>query len=365
MSVSAGTPTAVLSEREQAFDRARQAVGLVLGPLVFALLLVLPLGLEHNQQTLAAVFALTIVFWITEAIPIPVAGVVGVVLCVLLGVAEEDEVFGSFASGTIFLFIGGFVIAKAMSVHGLDRRFALRVLAIPGVGASTRRTIIAFGVISMAVSAFISNTAAVAIVFPIALGIVASIAALSGSDMAERAQKGQSRFATAVMLMVAYGASIGGLLTPIGAPHQLIGRDLAQEATGERVTFFEWSATFVPIVLVMFVVLCTILLRLNRPEVSRIEGVEGFVAEERRKLGSLSRGERNSLVAFGLAVTFWLLPGFIGVIAGDESSAYGWADEHLAEGVVAILAAATLFVLPLDWKERRFTLTWNEAARID
>ena len=103
--------------------------------------------------------------------------------------------------------------------------------------------------------------------------------------MAERARKGLSPFATAVMLMVAYGASIGGLLTPIGAPHQLIGRDLAQKATGERVTFFEWSAAFVPIVLVMFVVLCVVLLRLNRPEVSRIEGVEGFVAEERRKLG--------------------------------------------------------------------------------
>ena len=115
MSVAAEKPTAVLSEREQAFDRRRQAVGLVLGPLVFALLLILPLGLEQEQQTLAAVFSLTIVFWITEAIPIPVAGIVGVALCVLLGVAEEDAVFGAFASGTIFLFIGGFVIAKAMS----------------------------------------------------------------------------------------------------------------------------------------------------------------------------------------------------------------------------------------------------------
>ena len=149
-------------------------------------MLVLPLGLEQDQQTLAAIFSLTIILWITEAIPIPVAGVVGVALCVLLGVAAEDEVFGAFASSTVFLFIGGFVIAKAMSVHGLDRRFALRVLAVPGVGASTRRTVIAFGIISMAVSAFISNTAAVAMLFPIALGIVASIASLSGGGMEER-----------------------------------------------------------------------------------------------------------------------------------------------------------------------------------
>jgi sodium-dependent dicarboxylate transporter 2/3/5 len=205
----------------------------------------------------------------------------------------------------------------------------------------------------------------VANVFPIALGIVSAIASLDGGDMAERAARGQSAFATAVMLMVAYGASIGGLLTPIGAPHQLIGRDLAQDATGDKVTFFEWSATFLPIVAVMFVVLCVVLLRINKPEVSSIEGVEGYVAEQRRKLGGLSRGERNALIAFGLAVTFWIAPGIVGVVAGDGSDAYKWTEEHLPEGVVAILAAAVLFVLPLDWKERRFTLTWSEASRID
>jgi sodium-dependent dicarboxylate transporter 2/3/5 len=200
---------------------------------------------------------------------------------------------------------------------------------------------------------------------PIALGIVASIASLSGTDMGERAQTGRSPFATAVMLMVAYGASIGGLLTPIGAPHQLIGRDLAQDATGQHVTFLEWSATFVPVVLVMFVILCAILLRVNRPEVKRIDGVEQFVAEERRKLGRLSRGEKNALIAFGLAVTFWVLPGFVGLIAGDASDAFAWTEDHLSEGVVAILAAATLFVLPLDWRKREFTLGWDDAVRID
>ena len=109
----------------------------MLGPAVFALVLLLPLGLEQDQQTLAAIFALTIVLWITEAIPIPVAGVVGVALCVLLGVGAEDDVFGSFASGTIFLFIGGFVIAKAMSVHGLDG--ASRSACWPSAASARRR----------------------------------------------------------------------------------------------------------------------------------------------------------------------------------------------------------------------------------
>ena len=115
----------------------------------------------------------------------------------------------------------------------------------------------------------------------------------------------------------------------------------------------------------MFVVLCVILLSLNRPEIGRIHGVEKLIAEERRKLGPISRGEVNTMIAFVLAAIFWILPGLLGPIIGNDAELYRAITDRLDKGVVAILAAGLLFVLPINWTERRFTLTWSEAAKID
>ena len=167
------------------------------------------------------------------------------------------------------------------------------------------------------------------------------------------------------MLMLAYGASVGGLLTPVGSPPNLIGRGLIEEATDERISFAEWIGAALPICAAMFVALCVILLLLNRPEVKRLEGVKEYVAEERAKLGPLSRKEKNTLIAFGTAVTLWIAPGFVAIIAGDESKTYEDVTNRLDEGVVAVLAASLLFVLPNNWEKREFTITWNEAKQID
>jgi sodium-dependent dicarboxylate transporter 2/3/5 len=319
-----------LTEAEERFERGRRTIGLFLGPLVFLALLALPLGLEGRQQALAAVLGLVVTWWITEAIPIPITGVVGLCLCVILGVASADDVFGSVADSTIFLFIGSFIIAEAMLVHGLDRRFAFNILALRWVGNSTYRIIIAFGFIGAATSPFMSNTGAAAMMLPIALGIMTSVGRLivgqvEGEDRPERL-----RFGAALMLVITYGITVGGLLLPIGSPPNLIGRGLIEDETGEPITFFEWFLTALPIVLVMFLALLVVILFLNRPEVRRVEGVEEFIAEEKGKLGRLSAGERNTLIAFGVAI-----------------------------------AAGLLFVLPVDWGQRRFTLNWNQASRID
>ena len=167
------------------------------------------------------------------------------------------------------------------------------------------------------------------------------------------------------MLMLAYGASVGGLLTPVGSPPNLIGRGLIEEATGERIGFLEWFLTALPICAAMFVVLCAVLLLLNKPEVKRLEGIEEYIAGERAKLGPLSRKEKNTLVAFTTAVVLWIAPGIVGIIAGDDSTAYEEATTHLDEGIVAILAASLLFLLPTNWPKREFTLTWSEAKEID
>jgi solute carrier family 13 (sodium-dependent dicarboxylate transporter), member 2/3/5 len=134
----------VLTPAEERFEKARQTIGLILGPIVFMYLV--PLPLEPNQQALAAILSFTIVYWLSEAIPIPVTAMLALALCVLLNVpavgpnaddALGDVVFGGFADPVIFLFIGAFVIAQAMVTHGLDRRFAFRILSLPGVSNST------------------------------------------------------------------------------------------------------------------------------------------------------------------------------------------------------------------------------------
>ncbi len=354
-----------LSPAEERFERGRQTIGLFLGPLVFLILYLVPLPLPPEQQALAAVFGFVIIYWLTEPIPIPVTAVLALALCVLFGVGSADAVFGAFSSDTIFLFIGAFIIAEAMMRHGLDRRFAFGVLSIPGVSNSTYGVIIAFGAIAASLSAFISNTATAAMLLPIGLGMMGALAGLVSEQSETDRDPSRLRFGTALMLMIAYGASVGGLITPIGSPPNLIGIGFIEDQTGTTISFFQWTITALPIVILMFLALCVILILLNRPEVRRISGADEYVAEERGKLGRVSAGERNTLVAFGIAVTLWILPGVVSLIFGQESAPASFLREHLNEGVVAILAAALLFLLPVNWSERRFTLTWNEAVRID
>ena len=356
-----------LSPQEERFERGRRTVGLFLAPAVFLIFLLLPLDMEANQQKLAAALLFVVVLWISEAVPIPIGGLMGIVLIVLIGVAPVDDVLAPFGSATVFVFIGAFIIAQAMLRHGVARRFAFRVLAVPGVGKSSRRTIVAFGLVTCALSAFVSNTATVAMLLPTAIAILGTLANIYDrkTDESVEIDPTRLRVGIALMLMLAYGASVGGLLTPVGSPPNLIGRGLIEEATGESISFLEWVLAALPICALMFVALCVILLTLNKPEVRKLEGVEEYVAEERSKLGRMSRKEKNTLIAFAVAVTLWIVPGIVAIIAGDDSKAYEDVSGRLDEGIVAILAASLLFILPTNWQKREFTLTWNEAKEID
>jgi solute carrier family 13 (sodium-dependent dicarboxylate transporter), member 2/3/5 len=363
-----------LSPAEERFEKARRTVGFVLAPLVTVVVFLLPLDLPREQHVLAAVMAGVIIAWITEPIPIPVSGLIGVALLVLFGLGGEegaDAVLAPFGSGTIFTFIGAFILAQSMLKHGLARRFAFRILAIPGVGTSTTRVIIAFGLITCLLSAFVSNTATVAMLLPTAIGILAVIANLVQDQRIEAGEDVSGfdptrlRVGVAIMLMLAYGASVGGLLTPVGSPPNLIGRELIETATGETIPFAQWMGLALPICALMFVALTIILLLLNKPEIKNITGVAEYVHQQRAEMGSLSRAERNTLIAFAFTVTFWILPGIVALVAGGDSPAYTTVSTRLDEGVVAVLGASLLFLLPTSWPRREFTLNWSDAARID
>jgi solute carrier family 13 (sodium-dependent dicarboxylate transporter), member 2/3/5 len=362
-----------LSPAEERFERQRRTVGLFLGPVVLAVMLLIPFDLDGNQHRLAAILAFVVVWWVTEAIPIPMTALLGVVLCALLeatppppeGDSSVDVVFSLFTDDTVMLFIGSFIIAQAMVVHGLHRRLAYRVLSSPWVGGSTFRIILAFGLIGAITSPVMSNTAGAAMMLPIALGVMGVVGRMVAEQARGEHRVERLRFGAALMLVITYGITVGGLLLPIGSPPNLIGRELLESETGEPITFFEWFLMALPIVLVMFVAVVLIVVAFNRPEVKEVEGVEEYVREERDKLGGLSRGEKNTLLVLAFALIGWFLPGLVGIVAGDDSNAYTQVQEASNEGIVAILAATLLFVLPVDWKKRKFTLNWNQASQID
>lgn len=356
-----------LSPNEERFEKGRRTVGLFLAPVVAVVFLVLPLDIPPQQQTLAGVLLGVIVLWVTEAVPIPIGGLLGVAVIVFMGVAPADDVLGPFGSSTVFTFIGAFILAQAMLKHGLARRFAFKILALPRVGQSTTGVIIAFGVITCLLSAFVSNTATVAMLLPTGIGILGVIAKIlqAQGKVADDFDPLRLRVGAALMLVLAYSASVGGLLTPVGSPPNLIGRGLIEEATGEKISFGQWMVLAAPICLVMFVVLAIVLIALNKPELKHIHGVSEYIAEQRADMGNLSRAEKNTLVAFGVTVSLWILPGIIALIFGNDSDLYTAVSDRLDEGTVAVFGAALLFLLPTDWEQREFTLRWKDAAAID
>jgi solute carrier family 13 (sodium-dependent dicarboxylate transporter), member 2/3/5 len=236
----------VYSPAEELFNRRRRTAGLFAGPIVLILLLAAPLPLAAGAHRLGAIMAMMVVFWVSEALPLAVTALVGPVLAILLGIAPARVVFAPFADPIIFLFIGSFMLAEAMFVHRLDRRIAFSALSSRAVGGSAVRILCVSGAVTAGISMWISNTATTAMMFPIGLSIVAHLTGGRESDPASR------DFATAMMLVTAFAASIGGIGTPIGTPPNLIGIGMLQRIAQVNISFFEWMALGVPVVLVLF-----------------------------------------------------------------------------------------------------------------
>ncbi|MEO5657167.1 MAG: DASS family sodium-coupled anion symporter [Nitrospiria bacterium] len=342
----------------------RSTAGFVLGPTAGLAVWLAPLPLASPAHTLAAIMAWVVVFWITEPIPIPATALLAAAAAIVCGVGGAKEVFAPFAHPIIFLFIGSFLIAEAMVVHGLDRRIALWVLTRGVIGESPARILGAVGLLSAGLSLWVSNTATAAMLLPIATGILGALAAARGPSTGAVSPVSW-RYSTGLMLMVAYGASIGGLGTLIGTPPNLIGKGLIAERLGRDIGFVEWMGFGVPIVIVSLIGLFGLLYLLHRPDVGSLDGVGAYLAREREALGPLSPGARNAAIAFGAAVTLWLMPAALALLLGPTDPIVKWYDAHVPEAVVALLAAGLLFVLPVDWRSRRFTLSWQEAERID
>jgi sodium-dependent dicarboxylate transporter 2/3/5 len=209
----------------QAFETWRKRLGVILTPIVFTGTYLLCTGLTPEGRKLSAILAAVAVMWITEIIPLPVSALLGAALCVVLGVSDAKTVLAHFADPIVFVFIGGFMIARAMMIHGLDRRIALGFLSIRWIGSSQARIMAGLGLVTAVISMWVSNSAVTAMMLPIALGILGALhqVRIASGKASGAMDVRQWPYATGMMLMVAYGASIGGIGTPVGTPPNLIG----------------------------------------------------------------------------------------------------------------------------------------------
>jgi len=335
----------------------RGRIGATLAPAVFLLFLVLPLsGLTRAAHRLAAVLAAVVVLWITEALPLPVTALLGAAVCVLLQVAPAKEVFAPFADPLMFLFIGAFILSRAIFLHGLDRRVAYAVLSLPWVGARPSRILFAFGAVTAAISAWISNTATTAMMFGIGLSILAALRAPDSRTSIAPA------YATALMLMTSFAASIGGLATPVGTPPNVIGLGFIRARLNVEIPFFSWMLIGVPIVVILFGLLYWYLNAVAPAGLRELPGSADVIRQERARLGPWTTGQRSVALAFVVTVALWVLPGLVALVAGEHSAIYQLLVRRVPEGVAALLGALLLFVLP---GEKGRAMTWPDAVQID
>jgi sodium-dependent dicarboxylate transporter 2/3/5 len=335
----------------------RRTVGSFLAPAVFLALLLLPLpALSPEAHRLAAVMGAVVVLWVTEALPLPVTALLGAAACVVLAVAPAKEVFAPFADPLMFLFIGAFILARGIFLHGLDRRVAYAVLSLPWVGARPGRILLAFGAATALISAWISNTATTAMMFGIGLSILAALQSRTSAGAID------PRYPTALMLMTAFAASIGGLATPVGTPPNLIGIGFIRSQLGVEVPFFRWMLIGVPIAAALFAFLAVYLNAVGPPGVRELPAGAELIRQERERLGPWTRGQRSVALAFGVTVALWVAPGVAALVAGEASPLYLGLSRRMPEGVAAVVGATLLFVLP---GEDGRAITWREASRID
>lgn len=323
-------------------------IGMVLGPLLFVATLLVgpPDGLSPIGWSIAGLAAWMATWWITEAAPLPATSLLPIVIIPLVGAGSVGEAAEPFANRIVFLFLGGFLIAIAIERWELHRRLALAILTrLPG-----RPDFLVGGF--MAVSAFLSmwmsNVAAALMMLPIGLSVIRLM-----DD--GRVSTGRD-FSMALMLGLAYAASIGGVGTLIGSVPNAFVAGMMDEVYGIRVGFGEWMIAALPLslslLLVTWFLLCRIICRLPKEE---LVGARALIAERHAELGAMTTAERRVALIAGLTAFLWIFRPLIADLLGTSA---------LTDTGIAIGASVLLFVTPAGRGKGDRLLDWPTAKRV-
>jgi sodium-dependent dicarboxylate transporter 2/3/5 len=318
----------------------------------------------HAGRATLAMMAWMALWWMTEAVEIEVTALLPLVAFPLAGIAPLPATAAPYASDVVFLFLGGFVLAAAIQRFGLDRRLAFLTLRLTGARAD--RMVAAVLGVTAFVSMWVSNTATAAMMLPIALAVADLVLrnktghGLEASGGIPPANTAERNFALALVLAIAYGASLGGVATLIGTPPNGILVRFLEQTYGQAISFAEWLAIGLPVTLAFLPVAWWLLARAIYPSgLGEVAGGRQLLEDEYRRLGALSRGERVTLGVFAATAGLWV---FRPLLA--ELSIAGMAPfARLTDAGIAMAAALALFLLPGDRAGAR-AMDWKTAARL-
>lgn len=326
------------------------AIALVLAGIAYAF----PLpGIPESGRRLTAVLMVVGTLWISEAVPLAATALLGPALCVLVGVAPADQAFAAFSNPIVFLFIGSFLLARLTFKHGVNERIAYRVLSLPALGNDPVRAFVFLGLTTAAISAWMSNVAVTAMMLPIAQSV---LLALGGRGRVPRS------YAAALMLIVTYSASVGGLFTPVGTPPNLIGVAMIEQATGEHIAFLTWMLEVFPVTFLTLLVMMAFFIVGFRRERAALVYDRAQMAARSLALGPWRVVEQRVAVALLLTVALWIVPSLVTLL---EPASRAVLSSRLPEAIVPLLVAVPLFWVPEAPGAGRAILELRDLTMID
>ena len=335
-------------------------VGLITGPVVFFFLMLGTgvEGLSPAGQAAGAVTLLMAIWWLTEALPIYVTALVPVVLFPLTGVLTTQQTTQSYGHELIFLFLGGFLIATAIEKWGLHKRIALTIIRFFGVEPT--RLILGFMVATGFLSMWISNTAAAMMMVPIGLAVIGQLSALLlETDPELDLRPGHFPFGTALMLGIAYAASLGGIATIIGSPPNAIFVGFVSQLYGVEITFLQWMFFGLPFAIIGLIAVWLYLTRVAfKVRLGDFPGLKALIDEQTRELGPIKGPEGRVLFVFALVAGLWILRGALAPVVH-------WVGlGGLTDTSIAILGGILLFIIPAHLGKNEQLLSWEDIRDI-
>lgn len=329
-----------------------QLTGLILGPVLFAVVMLFfsPEGLNLQAKAVLAVTLWVATWWITEAIPIPATSLLPILLLPMTGALSNTAVTSAYGDDIIFLFLGGFFIATAMEKWNLHKRMALAIIAF--VGTSTQRILLGFMLATGFLSMWVSNTAAVMMMVPMALAITTQVASTL------RGKEGENdipKFEKSLIFAVGYAGTIGGMGTLIGTPPNIILAAQVQQLFGAEISFAGWMMIGAPLVIAMLAVTWFYLGHIAfRTQIQHLPGGRQLIQQQRDALGPISFEEKMVAVIFSAAAFMWITREFIWTAFVPE----------LRDGMIATTAAVLLFMVPSRAAGETRVLSWKDSRDI-